>query len=258
LLHQLRHTEILALLQEAAGSIMQFYHRGQTGMTLKADRSPVTEADLASHEVITRGLASLHPEIPVLSEESSHEDYAIRSKHLYMWLLDPLDGTKEFLKRTDEFSINLALISEGQVVAGYIHLPVWDKVYFAQKGQGAFELSDGKLHKLAAAHFSLQDSGLRVVASRSHLDDLTKTYIDQLVEPTLLPLGSALKFISIATGEAHYYPRMVNIMEWDTAAGQILIEEAGGSMVDASTGRPLVYNKPDLYNPYFIASGIQL
>lgn len=227
-------------------------------MKIKADQSPVTEADLASHEVITRGLSSLHPDIPVLSEESKPEEYAVRSTYPFMWLLDPLDGTKEFLHRTDEFSINLALIAEGKVVAGYIHLPVWNKVYFAHKGKGAFELADGNLRKLEAAGFSLQDAGLKVVASRSHLDHLTKTYIDQLVQPTMLPLGSALKFISIASGEAHYYPRMVNIMEWDTAAGQILIEEAGGSMVDASTGRPLMYNKPDLFNPYFIASGRQL
>lgn len=255
MVENIQHTDISDLLDRASDAIMHIYKRNQYHSNLKADQSPVTEADLVSHKIITEGLQSLYPDIPVLSEESTHTAYNIRKEYDYMWLLDPLDGTKEFINRTDEFSINLALIHKGKAVMGYIHLPVFRKLYYAIHQKGAFETVGMATRKLEAARFSLLDSGLKVVGSRSHMDHKTKQYIDELDKPQLIALGSALKFISIATGEAHYYPRMIHIMEWDTAAGQILIEEAGGSLVDANTGKPLVYNKEVLTNPHFIAAG---
>lgn len=254
----IQHEAVIGLLRQASDLIMNYYRQGHAQATLKSDQSPVTEADLASHHLITDGLTTLFPDIPVLSEESSHAPYEIRKNYSYVWVLDPLDGTKEFIRRTDEFSINLALIYNGKPVAGYIHLPVYNKTYYAVAGQGAREISEQGDIAIQTARFSLQDRGLKVVGSRSHMDALTQTYIDKLDQPELIALGSALKFISIAKGDAHYYPRMVNIMEWDTAAGQIIIEEAGGSLVDAHTGEPLSYNKQNLSNPYFIASGQQI
>jgi 3'(2'), 5'-bisphosphate nucleotidase len=253
----IHHQAITELIYQASEAIMDVYTKNQYQADLKEDHSPVTEADLVSHKIITEGLQRLYPEVPVLSEESAHPPYDIRKEYAYLWLLDPLDGTKEFINRTDEFSINLALIHKGKPVAGYIHLPVFRKLYYAIHKKGAFEIAGKETRRIEAARFSLQDSGLKVVGSRSHMDDLTKEYIDKLTNPHMISLGSALKFISIATGEAHYYPRMIQIMEWDTAAGQILIEEAGGSLVDADTGLPLRYNKVMLKNPYFIASGKQ-
>lgn len=234
---------------------MDVYRSGDYIVSEKTDQSPVTEADLLSHHHITKHLKTLFPQIPIISEESSLLGFDERNTYDYVWLLDPLDGTKEFIHKTDEFSINLALIHNGEAVGGFIYLPVFESFYYAMRGEGAWVLKEGVSSKLQSSTFSLKDQGLRVVASRSNPDALTQTYIDALISPSIVSLGSALKFISIASGDADYYPRMVNIMEWDTAAGQVLIEEAGGFMRDALTAKPLRYNKIEMKNPYFIASG---
>lgn len=247
-----RLTEICA---DAGKLIMDVYRTGHYSVTEKTDQSPVTEADMLSHRYITKNLKSLFPDIPIISEESELIGFDERSDYDYVWLLDPLDGTKEFIHKTDEFSINLALIYKGEAIGGFIYLPVFESFYFAMKGSGSWVLKDNTTSGLKASSFSLKDAGLRVVSSRSNPDALTQSYIDALKSPQIVRLGSALKFINIASGEADYYPRMVNIMEWDTAAGQVLIEEAGGTMVDAPTGKPLRYNKAHMANPYFIASG---
>lgn len=196
-----------------------------------------------------------YPDIPIVSEESYIPPFEIRKSYNYIWLLDPLDGTKEFVNQTDEFSINLALIKNNEPVAGFIYLPVYKKLFYAIKGLGAHKIVNGNQSQLFCNSFKLTDNNLKIVISRNHLDSNTKQYIDQINNPVLIKLGSALKFISIASGEADYYPRMINIMEWDTAAGQIIIEESGGKLVDAQTNLPLKYNKPSMFNPYFIASG---
>jgi 3'(2'), 5'-bisphosphate nucleotidase len=234
---------------------MDIYRSGDYTISEKTDQSPVTEADLLSHRYITRNLKTLFPGIPIISEESSLKGFGERSSYEYVWLLDPLDGTKEFIHKTDEFSINLALIHHGEAIGGFIYLPVFESFYHAIKGSGSWMVKEGVSSKLQSSTFSLKEQGLRVVASRSNPDTLTQSYIDALVSPSIVNLGSALKFISIASGDADYYPRMVAIMEWDTAAGQVLIEEAGGSLRDVTTSQPLRYNKSHMKNPYFIASG---
>ena len=248
---------ISSLLTDAGKAVMKIYdapdHTYNT--EYKKDKSPVTDADLLSNTIITLGLKKIFPSIPIISEETEMDGYDIRKTWEYTWLLDPLDGTKEFINRSGEFSINLALIQNGIPVVGFIYLPVFKLLYYAIKGFGAFEVINNITNVISVNTFSLAQKGLRVVASRSEMDSSTKSYIEILDSPEIITLGSALKFISIAKGEADYYPRMIHIMEWDTAAGQIVIEEAGGVLVEAESGLPLIYNKPTMFNPYFIASG---
>jgi 3'(2'), 5'-bisphosphate nucleotidase len=242
-------------MREAGAAIMSYYGCESYDTILKTDKTPVTAADLKANNIITQQLLDLYPDIPVISEEAELPPYTQREKYLYLWLLDPLDGTKEFINRTDEFSINLALICRDCPVAGFIYIPVSKKFYYAIKGQGAYEVINDIKVNLQSSTFSLSQKGLRVVISRNSMDVQTYKYIDALDHPILIKLGSALKFISIAKGKSDYYPRMINIMEWDTAAGQIIIEEAGGALLDAETGVPLKYNKPSMINPFFIARG---
>ncbi|MBC7885300.1 MAG: 3'(2'),5'-bisphosphate nucleotidase CysQ [Saprospiraceae bacterium] len=250
-------SNIFNVLKIAGNAIIKIYHTGNEFFEtkLKSDHSPVTLADITANNIICKSLVEMYPEIPVISEESDIIPYDQRKSWAYVWLLDPLDGTKEFINKTDEFSINLALIKNGIPVAGFVYLPVFESLYYAIKGKGAFETKNGTTIKLSSSSLTLDQHGLRVVASRNHMDTRTKAYIDVLNAPQIISMGGAMKFISIAKGEADYYPRMIHIMEWDTAAGQIIIEEAGGSLVDSVTGLPLRYNKESMLNPTFIATG---
>ncbi len=248
--------QIYSLLAEASQAILDIYQYGHFNIERKHDNSPVTEADLQSNVIITEGLKKLFSHIPIISEEATIQDYKERINWEWLWLLDPLDGTKEFVKHTDEFTINLALIHDHKVVAGFLYIPIQNEMYFAIQGKGAFQYkADGHHLRLSVSNFTLDQKNIRVVISKNHKDQATQSYIDVLNEPILIEKGSAIKFVSIAKGETDYYPRMIHIMEWDTAAGQILIEEAGGQLVEATSGKSLRYNKPTMVNPYFIASG---
>jgi 3'(2'), 5'-bisphosphate nucleotidase len=216
----------------------------------------LTKADLASNEIICKALSSLEPDIPIISEENDETTYSIRKEWDYCWIVDPLDGTKEFLKRNGEFTTNIGLVYKQNVIAGIVYLPVTDEMYYAVRGEGAFKIVAKKTEKITAQEFRIQDNGLKVVCSRSHLDERTQHFIDSLKEPTLVNKGSSLKFMTIAQGDADLYPRMAPTMEWDTCAAQIILEEAGGSvMIEGSNNEPVVYNKEILKNPYFIAKG---
>lgn len=247
--------DILGVLRLAGDAIMQYYKLGSVDTIYKKDNSPVTIADTTANDIICDFLTKKYPDIPIISEERPLVDFEIRKHWQYLWLVDPLDGTKEFLNKTDEFTINLALVKDGQAIAGFIHLPAFGSMYYAVKDHGAYEVRDQFRTSLQVNKISLIQSELRVVSSRSYTDERTNAYISVLDNPTIVKLGSALKFVAIAKGEADYYPRMIHIMEWDTAAGQVIIEEAGGHLVEAASGLPLVYNKPSMVNPYFIASG---
>lgn len=249
--------EILNMLRKAGEVILHYYKNDEESLDtqLKTDNTPVTIADTASNDIIYNFLKTSYPDIPIISEETEIDSYEIRSQWDYVWLIDPLDGTKEFLDKTDEFAINLALVGHGKAILGFIYLPVFKEMYYAVKDQGAFEIKNGIKSQISASRFNLQQKGIKVVSSRSYMDINTSSYIDVLDAPEMIKLGSSLKFVSIAKGESDYYPRMIHIMEWDTAAGQIIIEEAGGSLVDSQTGLPLAYNKSTMVNPTFIASG---
>jgi len=267
--------EILDLICLAGEEILKIYFRQQADwkVSLKEDRTPLTEADRLSNSVINEGLKKLFPDIPIISEENREIPYDIRRKYEYYWLLDPLDGTKEFLKQNGEFTVNLALIQQGKPVAGFISVPVKGWFYFAVKGRGAYKIEigekqdgsqgerqiqqvkqDNKL-QLRAAQFSIDDPGLTVLASRSHFDSETRKFIESLNQPRLESRGSSLKFMMLAEGLGHLYPRLGRTMEWDTAAGQAILEEAGGQVVEFSSRQPLRYNKESLVNPPFLATG---
>lgn len=250
--------EELKKIAVAAGQvILDVYNNSEdVEITKKDDNSPLTIADRKANTLICEGLEKLDILYPIISEENKAVPYEERKNYDYYWLVDPLDGTKEFIKRNGEFTVNIALIHNQMPVMGVVYAPVLGELYWAIKGDGAFQLKAGETKKLEANSFSMSDAKLRVVASRSHLNADTQTYVNNLDSPELVSKGSSLKFLLMATADADLYPRLAPTMEWDTAAAQIVLEEAGGKVLQYGTEEALKYNKEDLLNPYFIASGI--
>ena len=220
----------------------------------KDDRSPLTQADMASHHVIDHGLKAMTPDIPVLSEESGLPEFAERSQWEKYWLVDPLDGTREFVKRNGEFTVNIALIENNRAIFGVVHVPVKNKTYFGCAGYGA-ELRDADSGpvKITVAEETAQPA--RVVGSRSHRGTSLDGFLDRLGEYEMHAIGSSLKFCLVAEGAADIYPRLGPTSEWDTAAAQAVVEQAGGSVLTLD-GKPLSYNsKSEILNPYFLVIG---
>jgi 3'(2'), 5'-bisphosphate nucleotidase len=246
--------ELYKICNEAGAVIMEVYQNLKPHeVSYKSDYSPVTEADLQSNRILTSGLRDLDASVPVISEESPIEDYAERRKYRKVWLLDPLDGTQGFIRKTGEFAINAALILDEKVVAGIIYLPGENKMYYAVQGYGAHEYSTGE--KLSVSSFRKGQPSLKMLTSKHHKDAETAEWIQNFNSPEKIAIGGSLKFIHIATGKADYYPRLSSLMEWDAAAGHILITEAGGSFTQARNDRPIHYNSAKLIHPPFIASG---
>lgn len=251
--------EVIEISKKAGLEIIKIYDAQNFEVQYKNDDSPLTIADQTSNALIVHELSKLTPHIPVISEEGIHLPYAERQHFDYFWLVDPLDGTKEFVARNGEFAVNIALVHRCQPVLGVVYVPYTEGVYFAVKNEGAFKIEKGQQHKLTCSSFNTHDSNLRIPVSRSYLNDTTKNLIAQnFIDPILIERGSALKFLDIAAGIADIYPRIGTTMEWDTAAPQIIIEEAGGELLHLDTRRPLVYNKESLKNPDFLAMGIIL
>ena len=251
--------EILALAQEAGRAVMAVYQSADWGVDFKADNSPLTLADIASHKVISAGLARLYPEIPLLSEESAAVDYEVRRGWQRFWLVDPLDGTKEFIKRNGEFTVNIALIEQGRPVLGVVVAPVLRRAYFAARGVGAFAQEDAQAARPIQVASRTETAPWRVVASRSHSDARTEAFLARLGNCELTSIGSSLKLCLVAAGEADVYPRFGPTMEWDTAAAQCVVECAGGVVCDLAGGA-LGYNKVQLLNPPFmvVPGGLQV
>jgi 3'(2'), 5'-bisphosphate nucleotidase len=180
--------------------------------------------------------------------------YEIRKNYKYFWLIDPLDGTKEFINKNGDFTVNIALIEGDRAIAGFVYAPFQDELFWGIKGQGAFSETNGKISSLKAAVFDIKSEGLNVVASRSHLNEATLSRIKKLNNPNIVNRGSSLKFMMLAKSEAHYYPRMSETMEWDIAAAQIILEEAGGKVLDLD-GKTMLYNKASMQVAGFIACG---
>lgn len=244
------------ITRRAGAAIMAIYETEDFGVEMKADDSPLTRADKAGNDVIVAGLEALKHQAPIISEEGKDIPYATRSEYTQFWLVDPLDGTKEFIKRNGEFTVNIALVEEGKPILGAVFVPATGELYYSAKGQGAWKVvADGIAQRIHAASFTLQDVNLRVVASRSHLNEATQAFMDKLNQPEIVSRGSSLKILELATGAAHLYPRLAPTMEWDTGAAHAILLEAGGKMVDDNTGKELRYNKESLLNPYFIAYG---
>ncbi len=245
----------LADAERKAGEAILGVYGSAVQAELKADSSPVTAADRLSHKVLVDYLA-LTSSFPVLSEEGKDVPYEVRRHWETFWLLDPLDGTKEFISRNGEFTVNAALIRRGLPVMGAIYAPVKDLLYTAIKGGGAYRTAHGETVRLPVDH---RRKGCVVAGSRSHASREFDEYVQALRarhdDLVFLSAGSSLKFCLVAEGAADLYPRLGTTMEWDTAAGQLIVEEAGGRVVEAASGRPLRYNKADLRNPHFIVTG---
>lgn len=241
-------------LSETAGQDILSFYEQDTTVFEKGDASPLTAADLASHHRILQGLKSLTPSLPVLSEESAPMNEAERMSWSTYWLVDPLDGTKEFLKRNGEFTVNISLIEDHIPTLGIVHVPAKRLTYVGQGGSSAFRIdpdqSKTSIHALGEAQVPV-----RVLGSRSHPSPDLEAFLKKQGEVVIEPVGSSLKFCRVAEGSADLYPRFGPTSEWDTAAGQAVLEAAGGRVVDLQ-GRRLRYNlRPSLLNPYFLAFG---
>ena len=241
---------VIAIARRAAAAILEVYD-SEFAVQHKDDRSPLTAADLAAHRCIVDGLAALTPDIPVLSEESSGADIATRRQWARFWLVDPLDGTREFIKRNGEFTVNIALVEDGVATFGVIQQPVTGALWHGRPGQGAFR-RDGDADIAIHARIPAA-TPLRIAASRSHRDARTQALLDALPGSEVLGCGSSLKFCRIAEGGMDLYPRFGPTSEWDTAAGQAILEAAGGAVLDPK-GRAFRYNQRDtLLNGDFVA-----
>lgn len=263
---QYLHTALMAA-QAAGRAILQVYQSGGFDVEIKADNSPLTRADRASHEIIETNLIASG--LPILSEEGRNIAYNERKNWRKFWLIDPLDGTKEFIKRNGEFTVNIALIEEGMPVLGVVFAPVLDELYFASRGLGAFKI----LHASGFEASSLEafcdaatllprvsdDKNKRpytIVGSRSHLSAQFESFVAGKMKihgnTDVRSIGSSLKICLVAEGTADVYPRLGPTMEWDTAAGHAVASEAGCQICRTDTGQPLTYNKANLLNPFFI------
>jgi 3'(2'), 5'-bisphosphate nucleotidase len=242
------------IARRAGDAIMDIYRDGDLGTQVKADASPLTRADLASHRLILDALGALTPEIPALSEESTTIPYDARAAWSTYWLIDPLDGTKEFIERNGEFTVNIALLQGGRPVLGVVHAPAIAATYAAAQGVGAFRRT-GAGEPVSIRVRPYAGGTVKIVASRSHAGPALARFLDSVGDYECASMGSSLKLCLIADGSAHLYPRLGPTCEWDIAAGHAIVSEAGGAVWDLN-GAPIRYNKPDPLNPFFIATGV--
>ena len=233
----------------AGDAIMEIY-KEDFQVEYKDDNSPLTKADLKANEIICTSLQKQYPKIPIISEENKQIEYSIRKDWEYYWCIDPIDGTKEFIKKNGEFTVNIALIYKDTPILGVVYAPCLDEIYSAKKGCGAFKNGI----KLPIKINSKPDEVLKVVVSKSHFSKETQEYIDKLDTKKIVQIskGSSLKLCMVAEGTADIYPKLGFTYEWDTAAGHAIVLEAGKDVVQFDTNSSLVYNKENLLNPWFL------
>ena len=245
---------------KAGKKIIEIYNSDDFNLEYKLDDSPLTIADTASNKIIENILEASN--IPILSEEGNILDFNNRKNLKQLWIVDPLDGTKEFIKKNNEFTVNIALIENSKPVIGVIYAPALNVLYFSEKKLGAYKVFITNLDEFDHSDplrlpLVKKFKEYKVLTTRSHLNDKTLDYIDNLKVNNLkvvsVPMGSSLKFCLLAEGLADCYPRFSPCMEWDTAAGQIICDEAGFKVIDLKTMKPIVYNRENLINNYFIA-----
>ena len=246
----------------AGKEIMKIYETEDFDVDFKSDDSPLTKADIASHNIIVELLQQT--QVPVLSEEGKEMPYSIRKEWDTLWIVDPIDGTKEFIKRNGEFTVNIALIENNSPILGVIYVPALEQLYFSATGLGSYKVNDivecGELEELidSASKLPIKDPSrpYTVVASRSHLSEETKGFIDELRkkhgEIETISKGSSLKLCMVAEGQADCYPRFAPTMEWDTAAGQAICRYAGIDVIDYKTQETMKYNRENLLNNWFL------
>ena len=248
--------QVVTIAIRAGQAIMAVYANPNHAVETKPDNSPLTQADLAADRVISAGLAALAQDWPLLSEESAQITYAERRAWQRFWLIDPLDGTKEFIKRNGEFTVNIALIENGVPILGVVHAPALNVSYYAARGLGAFVQRGGAAAQIIRVESHTAGKPIKVVASRSHSDARTTALLERLGAYECISMGSSLKLCLVAEGAAHFYPRLGPTMEWDTAAAHAVVSEAGGTVCDLN-GHDLQYNKADLHNPEFLVMSAQ-
>ena len=256
-------TTTVAIAHKAGEAILDIYNRAEGfKVDIKSDASPLTEADLAAHHVLVEGLEGLLDGVPVLSEESEMPDYEVRRQWSRYWIVDPLDGTKEFVKRSGEFTVNIALIEQGVPVLGVVYVPVSGVTYMGLQGEGAFKECKGQRTSISTRQVQPridQDLTIDLVGSRSHgaqaVVDLLDRIAQQLGRVETKSMGSSLKLCLVAEGEADLYPRLALTAEWDTAAAQAVVEAAGGCVIDTDFKEMRYNTKEDILNPYFYVLG---
>lgn len=247
MLDKINIEDIKSIALEAGSVVMEIYKKDFT-IEYKDDKSPLTEADIKSNELICSKLEKLYPNIPILSEENKEVAYEIRKDREYYWCIDPIDGTKEFIKKNGEFTVNIALIYKETPVLGVVYAPALELMYYSKKGSGAFK-NGIKLP------IKREDNKLIIVASKSHMSDETQTFVENIKtdkEKKLISMGSSLKLCLVAEGKADIYPRLAPTMEWDTAAAHTLVLESGKNVLQYENNKSVIYNKKNLLNPYFI------
>jgi len=243
---------VAALAEQAGRAILEVYAT-DFDVQSKSDESPLTQADLASHHCIVDGLQKLTPDMPIISEESGLPEFDERRKWECYWLIDPLDGTKEFVNRNGEFTVNIAFIQSNRPVFGVVHVPVQSKTYIGCEGHGSVLRDGGQVTVVRVADTS--STPVRIVGSRSHRGSSLDAFLEKLGESDMVPMGSSLKFCTVAEGKADVYPRLGLTSEWDTAAAQAVVEQAGGQVLELD-GKSLAYNeKSDILNPWFVVIG---
>jgi len=245
--------KVVHIARLAGEKILEVYNSEYT-IEHKEDNTPLTTADLAADKIICDALKELTPDIPILSEESTHIPFEIRKKWLRYWLIDPLDGTREFIKRNGEFTVNIALIENHQSILGVINVPVSGTDYYAWRGGHAYKKAPSAEQKIINVRTANRNN-LTIAGSRSHVSDKLRTYLDKLGDIQLLSVGSSLKSCMVAEGTVDLYPRLGLTSEWDTAAAHCIVEEAGG-YITQTDGSALLYNTKDcLLNPEFFVFG---
>lgn len=246
----------ISIAIKAGNEIMKIYQMAGSVQQQKIDNSPLTEADIASHLYITSQLKAMTPLIPILSEESSVIPWEKRKKWDSYWLIDPLDGTKEFIKRNGEFTVNIALIHDHEPVVGVVHAPALNTTWVGIKGEPAMKILNGKRREIFVRCHQ-NNEPWKVVGSRTHAGDSLNTFLNGLGEYELISIGSSIKLCLVAEGSVDLYPRLGPTSEWGTAAAHAVVNAAGGEVINANSGQPLVYNTKDsLLNPNFLVKPI--
>jgi len=244
--------KIIDISKEAGEKILQIYNKESFDYQLKTDNSPLTEADVASHNLISQQLKEITPTIPILSEESSSIPWKERKQWKCYWLIDPLDGTKEFIKKNGEFTVNIALIYRNEPIIGVVHAPVLNETWVGEQGKPSKKIEKGNTRIIKVKQHK-QGEVYKVIGSRSHAGDSLNEFLKELEKYALVSMGSSIKLCLVAEGKAHIYPRFGLTSEWDTAAAHAVVNSAGGEVVNNETKMSLKYNTKDsLRNPHFI------
>ena len=252
--------KIIEIAINAGNAILEIYKQDFT-VELKSDDSPLTLADKTANEIIINGLKTINNSIPIISEENKLIDFSERKNWTKCWIVDPLDGTKEFIKKNGEFTVNIALVEYGIPVLGVVHVPAQNISYYAEKNKGSYKIENGNSTQLKIRRLA-EDGVLKIVGSRSHQTPELLAYVEQqktkFANVEFVAAGSSLKFCLLAEGKADVYPRLGPTMEWDTCAGQIVAKEAGAEVLRFDNNEPLLYNRENLLNPFFIVKNPEL